>query len=65
MSQTMQPVSQVADLLRGKGFREDVVQLCESNNIDGEALLLLEEDKDFEKLGVTSLGDIVKLRKLI
>ena len=61
----MQAVSEVAGLLRGKGFREDLVQLFKSNDIDGEALLLLEEDKDFEKLGVTSLGDILKHHKLI
>ena len=36
-------------LLREKlGFREDVVQLFESNHIDGEAVLLL-EDNDSEK----------------
>ena len=47
----------MADLLREKlGFREDVVQLFESNDIDGEAFLLL-EDKDLEKLGVTLPGE--------
>ena len=58
-------MNEVADLLREKRFREDVVQLFVSNGIDGEALLLLEDDKDLEKLGVTLLGDILKLRKLI
>ena len=42
-------VNKVADLLREKlGFREDAVQQFESNDIDGEAFLLL-EDKDLEK----------------
>ena len=56
---------EVVDLLREKlGFREDVVQLFESNDIDCEAFLLL-EDKDLEKLGVTLSGERLKLRKLI
>ena len=60
-------VDEVADLLREKGFREDVVQLFVSNDIDGEALLLLEDDQlqCLNELGVTSLGDRLKLRKLI
>ena len=58
-------MDEVADLLREKRFCEDVVQLFVSNDTDGKALLLLEEDKDFEKLGVTSWGSIVMLRKLV
>ena len=58
-------VDEVAGLLKEKGFREDVIQLFESNGIDGEAFLLLEDDKDLEKLGVTQLGERLKLRKLI
>ena len=58
-------VDEVADLLREKRFREDVVQLFVSNDIDGEALLLFEDDKNLQKLGVTLLGERLKLRKLI
>ena len=58
-------VDEVADLLREKRFREDVVQLFVSNDIDGEALLLFEDDKNLQKLGVTLLGERLKLLKLI
>ena len=58
-------VDEVAGLLREKGFREDVVQLFVSNGIDGEAFLLLEDDKDLQTLGVPLMGDRLKLRKLI
>ena len=49
--------------------RENIISdegtcLIEKNNIDGQALLLLETE-DFKEIGIVALGDRVKLKKFI
>ena len=57
--------AEVADLLkREKIISEKGIGLIIENEVDGEALLLLETDKDFEDIGI-KVGDRVKLRRFI
>lgn len=58
--------SQVAELLEKEGFRHDVVQRFVENKVDGEALMMLETEEEYMKeLGLKSVGDKLKIRKLI
>ena len=58
-------VDEVADLLKNEGFKENVVKLFVENEIDGEALLLLEKEEHLNRIGLVKLGDIVKFVKFI
>lgn len=53
----------MASYLAIRGLAE-YKRLLEKNKIDGEALLALEESH-YAELGITKLGDVVKLKKLI
>ena len=57
--------SQVAELLKKEGFRDDVVQLFVVNEIDGEALMMLETDEHMKEVGLTKHGDQLKIKKFI
>ena len=57
--------SQVAELLKKEGFRDDVVQLFVENKVDGEALMMLKTIKDMKAVGLTKIGDRIKIQKLI
>ena len=54
---------EVASYLSIRGLA-DYKRVLEKNKIDGEALLALDESR-YEALGITKLGDVVKLTKLI
>ena len=58
--------SQVAELLKKEGFRDDVVQLFVENKVDGEALMMLETEEEYMKeLGLKNVGDKLKIKKFI
>ena len=57
--------SQVAELLKKDGFRDDVVQLFVENEVDGEALMMLETYEDMKAVGLTKHGDRLKIKKFI
>ena len=57
--------SQVAELLKKEGFRDDLVQLFVENEVDGEALMMLETDDCMKDLGVTEVGDRRQLKRFI
>ena len=58
-------VDEVADLLKNEGFKENVVKLFVENEVDGEALLLLEKREHLNRIGLVKLGDIVKFEMFI
>ena len=58
-------VDEVEDLLKNEGFKENVVKLFVENEIDGEALLLLEKKEDLNQIGLVKLGNILKFQKFI
>ena len=61
--------SQVAELLKKEGLRDDVVQLFVENEVDGKALMMLETEEDYtmymKELGLTKVGDKLKIKNLI
>lgn len=57
-------VAEICQLLREKGFQDDVVEVFRMNKIDGSVLVELDAD-DMKELGVKALGDRKKLNHLI
>ena len=58
--------SQVAELLKKEGVRDDVVQLFVKSKVDGKALMMMETDVDCVKaVGITGVGDKLKLKNII
>ena len=66
MSLSQVSAAEVADILkREKIISEKGISLIVENEIDGEALLLLESVEDFKEIGIEKIGDRVKFRNFI
>ena len=58
-------ITQVAELLKKEGFSKDVIDLFKVNEIDGKALKMLTSHEHMKELGITKMGDRLKLVDLI